>query len=66
MFLNNSISKPRFVISKSKDGQFYFVLKAPNGQVIAQSETYTTKQSCQNGISSVITNAPIADVVDIT
>ena len=34
-----------FIISKSKDGQNYFVLKARDGQVLVTSETYTTKQS---------------------
>ena len=50
-----------FKIKKSKDGQFYFVLKAPNNKVIAQSETYQTFEGCWNGIYSVKenVNAPI-------
>ena len=55
-----------FEINRSTDGQFYFTLKAQNHEVIATSEMYTTKESCQNGINSVKTNAPNAEVVDNT
>ena len=55
-----------FEIKKSEDGQFYFTLKATNDEIIATSEMYTTKQNCQNGIDSVKTNAPNAEVVDTT
>jgi len=48
------------------DGQFYFTLKAENHEIIATSEMYTTKQNCQNGIDSVKTNAPTAEIVDTT
>jgi len=48
----------KFVIDKAKDGQFYFNLKAGNGQVILTSEMYTTKAACENGIASVKTNSP--------
>lgn len=47
----------RYEILKAKDGQFYFVLKAGNGEVILTSELYTTKASAQNGIHSVQKNA---------
>ena len=47
----------KFVCSKSKDGQEYFVLKASNGQVILQSERYKTRKSCANGIESVRKNS---------
>ena len=56
----------QFEINKSTDGQFYFTLKAVNNEIIATSEMYTTKQNCQNGIDSVKTNAPNAEVVDTT
>lgn len=49
----------KFVLWKSdKDDQYYFHLKAPNGQVIAESEGYTTKAAAENGIHSVKRNAP--------
>ena len=50
----------------STDGQYYFVLKAANGEIIGTSERYTTKQVMENGISSVKSNAPTATVVDLT
>lgn len=46
----------KFVISKGKDGQDYFALKAGNGETILQSEGYKTRKSCENGIESVRKN----------
>jgi uncharacterized protein YegP (UPF0339 family) len=60
------MADPRFVLAKASNGQFKWVLKAGNGEVIAVSETYTTKASAINGIESVQKNAPIAEIVDIT
>ena len=54
----------KFVISKDKKGEFRFVLKAGNGEVIASSEGYTTKSGAQNGIESVRKNAADGTVVD--
>lgn len=55
----------KFVIKKGKTG-FTFNLKATNGEVIATSEVYSSKDSCKNGIKSVQTNAPIAEIEDQT
>lgn len=55
-----------FVLKKNASGQYYFVLKAANGQTIAQSETYQSKASAINGIESVKTNAPTAALSDET
>ena len=55
-----------FVLSKTSDGKFHFVLKAENGEVIAQSETYNTKSGALNGIDSVRRNAPDAVLDDRT
>ena len=46
-----------FELSKSKDGQFRFVLKAGNGEIILSSELYKAKSSAQNGIESVQKNS---------
>lgn len=46
----------KFVISKRKNGEYQFNLKAGNGQVILASEGYSTKSACENGIESVIKN----------
>ena len=53
---------PKFEMYEDKAGEFRFRLKARNGQVIAVSEGYTTKASCENGIASVKKNAPEAEV----
>lgn len=58
------MAHPAFIIKQAKNGQFYFNLTAKNGQVIASSEMYTTKDACENGIASVKTNAPEAQVDD--
>jgi uncharacterized protein YegP (UPF0339 family) len=47
----------KFEISKRKNGEFQFNLKAGNGQVILTSEGYTTKANCLNGVESVKKNS---------
>ena len=51
---------PKFEIFKGTNGNYYFRLKASNGEIIAQSEGYSSKQGAQDGIASVKKNAPIA------
>ena len=48
----------KFVIKTGANDQYYFSLRADNGQVILSSEGYTTRASCDNGIDSVKKNAP--------
>ncbi len=66
-FLSNALlkRKGKYELLKSRDNKFYFVLKAPNGEIIATSEMYSSKQSAINGISSIKTNAD-SDIVDYT
>lgn len=48
-----------YEIRKSeKNGQYSFVLKAGNGEIILTSEQYVAKSSAENGIESVRTNSP--------
>ncbi len=47
----------KFVIKTGKDGQFYFNLKANNGETILSSEGYKEMRGCKNGIASVMKNA---------
>ena len=47
----------KFVIKTGTNGQYYFSLKAGNGEKILSSEGYTTKASCDVGIDSVKANA---------
>ena len=55
----------KFELYKDSSGGFRFRLKAANGEVIATSESYTSKSSAQNGIDSVKSNAG-SPVVDLT
>lgn len=66
-FLRNGLltRKGKYELLKSRDNKFYFVLKAPNGEIIATSEMYSSKQSAINGISSIKANAD-SDMVDYT
>lgn len=45
-----------FELKRSKSNDYYFVLKAENGNVILTSEMYKTKDSVENGIASVQKN----------
>ncbi len=45
-----------YELNKSSDGQYKFVLKAANGEIILVSELYKAKASAENGISSVQQN----------
>lgn len=48
----------KFVISKAKNGEYTFNLKAGNGEVIlSASETYSTLDACKGGVESVRKNA---------
>lgn len=53
----------KFVIKTTEKGS-HFVLKADNGEVIATSQVYKSKDSCKKGIESVKRNAPTAEVVE--
>lgn len=53
------MDNPKFQVFKSSvNSQYYYRLRAANGEIILSSEGYTTKQSCFVGIDSVKTNAP--------
>ena len=52
----------KFFLFEGEDGQWYFHLKAGNGQIIAQSEGYTRKSNALNGIASVKKNAGKAKI----
>jgi uncharacterized protein YegP (UPF0339 family) len=56
--------EPVFEWYKDKAGKYRFRLKAANGEIIAVSEGYNSKDSCVSGIESVKKNAPIAKVVE--
>lgn len=54
----------KFVITKRKNDEFQFDLKAGNGQIILTSEGYTAKAGCTNGIESVRKNSQLDERYD--
>jgi uncharacterized protein len=71
--LGNSLARPRandfagtFELYKDARGEYRFSLKAPNGEIIANSESYKSKAAAQQGINAVRTVARGATVVDNT
>jgi len=58
--IGNMVEKFEYWESK-KDGQWYFHLKATNGEIIAQSQGYTTKENCITGMDSIKNNANTAE-----
>ena len=50
------MKNPKFQIFAGNNDQFYFRLRAVNGEIVLTSEGYSTKQGCQNGIASVKKN----------
>ena len=55
-----------YEIKRSANGGYVFNVRAGNTQVIASSQVYSTMAACKNGIASVGTNAPIANMEDQT
>ena len=49
----------KFEITKAKDGDYHFHLKAANGQIILTSQMYKEKSSARGGIEAVKKNAPV-------
>jgi uncharacterized protein YegP (UPF0339 family) len=52
----DSINIGKYVISKAKNDENYFNLKATNGQTILTSQMYSSESACFNGIESVRSN----------
>ena len=60
------VQDPVFEIQFNAPDRFRFHLKAANGEIIAVSQSYLSKQSAETGIASVKKNAPNAKVFDHT
>ena len=54
----------RFEIFKDAVGKFRFKLRAQNGEIIAESGAYESKEGGQKGIASVRENAAKAKMKD--
>ncbi len=50
---------------QSSSGKDYFNIKSSNGQVIGTSQMYASAAGMENGIASVKTNAPDAELVEV-
>lgn len=60
-------SDARFVLYKDTAGKYRWRLKAPNGDIIADSgQGYVTKDDAKNGVALVRSYAPAAELVDIS
>jgi len=55
------MSNGKYELFLGANKQYYFNLKAPNGEIIGASEGYATKQGANTGIASVRLNSPYAD-----
>lgn len=64
--MKNGGTESQFARLESKSKKPYFVLKAKNHQVIGNSEMYETEKARENGIKSVMKNAPGAKIEDLT
>ena len=62
----NSQDEKRFDRKIASDGSPFFNLIATNGQVIGSSQMYANETNMNNGIASVMNNAPDAEIVDLT
>lgn len=49
----NGVDPAKFEVLAAKGGQFYFRLKAANGEIIGRSETFTSKASAQRSVDTV-------------
>src|ERR1044072_8551811 len=55
----------KFDVFVGADGDYYFRFVASNGEELLRSEGYTTRQGADNGIDSVVANAPDTRNVEI-
>jgi uncharacterized protein YegP (UPF0339 family) len=49
----------------AKNGKFHFNLKSTNGQIVGSSQMYASEAGMNNGIESVMKNAPGAEVKEV-
>jgi len=61
----NSQIDTAFEVYEDKNGEFRFRLKASNGEIVGQGESYAAKSGCMNGIESVKKNAADSKTVEL-
>lgn len=62
----NAKSLSNFAIFVGSDNQYYWHLKARNGEILCHSEGYTSKQNANHGANVCHAHAPTAEVSDRT
>jgi DNA-binding protein Alba len=62
---DRKVSNPKYQIFKDHAQKFRFRLKASNGEIIAESEGYETKEGCLNGIE-VVNSSCQSEIEDLT
>lgn len=55
----------KFEYWKANNGNWYFRLKASNGEIVAQSEGYVNESDCLNTINKIKAGASTATVVKL-
>ena len=61
----NAGNEARYENKDTKGGKYMFNLKAANGQVIGSSQSYKSESGRDNGVESVMKNAPGAKVDEV-
>ena len=61
----NGLDAKNFEHKVSTAGEPYFVLKAGNGEIIGNSQMYSSTAAAEIGIISVQTNAPSTDIATV-
>jgi uncharacterized protein YegP (UPF0339 family) len=61
----NSQKETAFEVYEDKKAGFRFRLKAANGEIIGQGESYNARSGCMNGIESVKKNAGDAKIIEL-
>lgn len=62
----NAPDAGRYERKEAAGGKWRFNLKAANSQVIGSSQNYASKDGMENGIQSVMANAPTSEVKDLS
>ena len=57
---------PHYSIRKAKNDQYYYVLVASNGEDLATSETYPSKQNAERGVEAAMRAASGIEIRDET
>ena len=60
----NSQNDERYERRQASNGNYFFVLKAANGEIIGTSEMYISQAGMENGITSVKKNAHDSGIID--